>query len=87
MLRLSTITQLIAQGYRITAHCGACQHSRVLDLALLADHLGGDFVAIGDPNPLADRLRCACCRAKETGLIVSPIDTPMPGLGLYGRYA
>ena len=87
MLRLSTITHLIGQGYRITAHCGVCQHSSVLDLAALAEKLGADFIAIGDPNPLAAKLRCDQCQSKDIGLILSPVDTPKPGLGLYGRQA
>lgn len=87
MLRLSTLSHLIAQGYGLTAYCGACQHGARLDLPALAAKLGPDFVTVGDPNPLAARLRCDRCQSKDISLILSPPNTPRPGRGLYGRQA
>lgn len=85
MQQLDTLNALLSEGYTIRAHCGVCQHSAALDLDALAGRLGGDFVAIGDPNPLAARLRCEQCGEKSIGLILSPPSTPTPGLGLYGK--
>lgn len=42
-----------------------------LDLPALAERLGYDFVAIGDPNPLVAKLRCGKCGSKDLGLILS----------------
>jgi hypothetical protein len=74
MLRYETLGQLLDGGFTITAHCFAldCRHKAVLDLAGLAERLGRDFVAIGDPNPLVKLLRCQRCGQKDIGLIVSP---------------
>lgn len=79
---ISTFRDLIEGGYSIRAHCTAsvdCHHSSELDLPALAGQLGMDFVTVGDPNPLAARLRCAKCGAKGVGLILSPPSTPSPG--------
>lgn len=85
MHAITTLGHLIADGATVTAHCAICQHSARLDLAALADSLGADFVAIGDPNPLAARLRCEHCGRKQIGLIIAPPAVPTPGLGLYGK--
>jgi hypothetical protein len=43
--------------------------------------LGADFVTVGDPNPLAARLRCEKCGGRSITLILSPPSTPSPGAG------
>jgi hypothetical protein len=81
---ISTLRQLKDDGYEVTAHCGAsvdCRHSAKLDLDLLIEKLGGDFVTVGDPNPLAARLRCEKCGGRSITLILSPPATPSPGAG------
>lgn len=74
MLRYETLGQLLDGRFIVTAHCFGqhCRHKSVLDLAGLAERLGRDFVAIGDPNPLVKLLRCQKCGEKDIGLIVSP---------------
>lgn len=84
---INTLGLLQVEGFSITAHCGRCQHSAALNLDSLVQQLGAGFVAVGDPNPLAGRLRCAKCRDKTVGLILSPSMVPTPGLGLYGKAA
>lgn len=84
---ISTLGALQSEGFTVTAHCGNCQHSRKLDLVALVDRLGADFVAIGDPNPLAAKLKCDRCGTKLIGLILAPPSVPTPGLGLYGKSA
>lgn len=71
---INTLGVLLAEGYSLTAHCDqdGCRHADDLDLAMLADRLGRDFVVIGDPNPLAARLKCARCGGKRIGLVLSP---------------
>lgn len=72
---INTLRALIRNDYSLTAHCNedACRHTSKLDLPKLADRLGLDFVAIGDPNPLVARLRCAKCGKKNLSLILSPM--------------
>ena len=74
MATIDTIGALIDDGYKVSVHCGnyLCRHSVDLDLHALAERLGRDFIAIGDPNPLVARLRCACCKGKDVGLIIVP---------------
>lgn len=85
MHAITTLGHLIADGYSITAHCGDCQHSKPLDLPALAERLGADFVAIGTPNPLVERLRCEKCGSKRIGLIIAAPGVPTPGGSVYGR--
>lgn len=75
-LVIDTLQSLIEGGYCVTAYCNAdtCRHSSKLDLVALAERLGLDFHTIGDPNPLAAKLRCAKCQGKAFTLILSPPD-------------
>ncbi|HEV7345451.1 MAG TPA: hypothetical protein VGN60_07445 [Devosia sp.] len=68
------------KGYQLTAYCNAedCRHSAGVDLDLMVDRLGRDFVAIGDPQPLAPRLRCAVCGGKDLTIHVTPPTDPAP---------
>lgn len=70
---INTFRALIRDGYSVSAHCNDpfCRHSVELDLPALAERLGLDFVTVGDPNPLAAKLRCAKCGGKDIGLILS----------------
>lgn len=72
----NTIGAWLDQGDRVTAQCGDCGHSVELDLEALATRLGRDFKSVGNPNPLAARLRCAKCRGKAISLSISPGGTP-----------
>lgn len=78
---VNTLQALIDDGYTVRAYCNSteCRHGSELDLVALAEKLGPDFVHVGDPNPLAARLRCAKCGAKGVGLILSPSSAPSPG--------
>lgn len=73
MKSINTIGAMIEAGYRLTAYCNEarCMHSAELDLEALAERLGRDFVAVGDPNPLVRRLRCQECGGRNLGLILS----------------
>ena len=81
MIRTDTLGGLVERQYSVTAHCHGCRHSSPLDLAGLAERLGRDFVAVGDPNPLVRLLRCVKCQGKDLGLIISPPNVPMPSAG------
>lgn len=82
--RIDTLGALKAGRYEITAYCVAgveCRHSTKLDLDALIKLLGAGFVTVGDPNPLAARLRCEKCGGRSITLILSPPSTPSPGAG------
>lgn len=74
MERLDTLAALKADNYTIRAYCETqgCGHGAFLDLDALMDRLGPDFVAIGDPQPLAAKLRCAKCGGRHLSLRLSP---------------
>ena len=74
MIRYETLGQLLDGRFTVSAHCFAlnCGHKSVLDLSQVAQKLGRDLVAIGNPNPLVKLLRCQECGEKDIGLIVSP---------------
>lgn len=80
---INTFRAWIDNGYSVTVHCGdrECRHQAVLDLVGLSEHLGLDFVTVGDPNPLTARLRCGQCGGKNLSLIVSPPSAPGTGQG------
>lgn len=79
---INTLGTLIDHGYRLSAHCNAegCYHADDLDLHMLAERLGRDFRTVGDPNPLAAKLRCRKCGGKDLGLIVAPPSVPVPNV-------
>jgi hypothetical protein len=75
MIAIDTIGAHIANDFTVSAHCHAqeCRHWAELDLVALGEHLGMNFVTVGDPNPLVKLLRCQKCGGKDLGLILSPI--------------
>lgn len=75
MISYDTIGRLIEGRFSVSAHCFAqgCGHSARLDLVGLAERLGDDFVAVGDPNPLVKLLRCQKCGGKDLGIILQPV--------------
>ena len=75
MISYDTIGRLIEGRFSVSAHCFAhgCGHSARLDLSDLAERLGADFVAVGDPNPLVKLLRCQKCGGKDLGIILQPV--------------
>lgn len=77
MISNRTLGALFDQAFRVQAHCNDqfCRHSVELDLGVLVVRLGREFVAIGNPSPLASRLSCAKCGGKDIGLILSPAGT------------
>jgi len=91
MITYNTIGSLIEGRFTVSAHCFAhgCRHFATLDLDELAERFGRDFVAVGDPNPLAKRLRCKQCGGKDLGLILSPVtgytDGPVSHGPFYGE--
>lgn len=76
MTHSNTLRAWIDHGDRVTAYCGTCQHSTELDLVALAGRLGMDFKSVGNPNPLAAKLRCAQCGGREIMLSISPGGVP-----------
>lgn len=74
MDRIDTLGALRRDNYSVTAYCEAqdCRHSSAIDLDELIDRLGADFVAIGDPQPLVAKMRCAKCGGKHLSLRLSP---------------
>jgi hypothetical protein len=75
MISFDTLGRLIEGRFSISAHCFAlgCGHSARLDLVELAERLGANFVAVGDPNPLVKLLRCQRCGGKDLGIILQPV--------------
>jgi len=75
MASIETLGDLIDDGYRVSVHCHAplCWHWAPLDLVVLAERFGRDFVAVGNPNPLAAKLRCSKCQSKKVGIILLPV--------------
>jgi hypothetical protein len=93
-LVVDTLQALTENGFRLYAHCGNldCRHSSQLDLKVLAEKLGPDFVAIGNPNPLVARLHCQKCGSKDLGMLVVPLSgyergpfSSGPDFGIVGR--
>lgn len=79
----STLGRLLSGRYELTAYCETCQHSRVLDLAGLAERYGGDAEVRGsaDTGPArigAHALRCSRngCRSYNTSIRISPGGLP-----------
>lgn len=75
-MQRTTIDDWIAWGDRIFAKCQSCQRDQMLDLAALRNRLGGNFVCVGNPNPLAAKLRCKSCGGRDIGLMVLPATVP-----------
>lgn len=73
---MSTIREMIAGRYRLSAHCDAyspvCNHSGALDLPLLGRAFGSDFDIVDSRQQLRRRLVCSKCGRRYPSLIVSP---------------
>jgi len=68
---IDALSALRDARFSVSAHCNQCQHSTVIELDALIARLGPDFVAIGNPNPLAAKLSCARCRGRDISLILN----------------
>ena len=73
---LSTIGDMIEEGYEISAHCGGtgCHHWSRLDLTVLAKRLGRDHSARAEA--LTPYFRCSKCGSKDVSYTLSPPVTP-----------
>ena len=76
-----TVQGLIEGKMRITAYCqnARCAHYKTLDLAAIRDRLGPDTPAMHDD--LAPKMRCVKCGGKKVGLIYSPDENRVFGMG------
>lgn len=72
----NTLGSWIAWGTRVSAKCRGCGRTEDLDIKALSKALGSDFVCVGDPNPLAARLRCKSCGGRGAALTISAGETP-----------
>jgi hypothetical protein len=70
-ISISTIGDLIAKGYRLSAHCEAgrsCEHSADVDLVALAEKLGRGHSYLA-PS-IKPYFKCGNCGSKNIGFIV-----------------
>jgi hypothetical protein len=69
---ISTLGDLIDQGYTLTASCEAdphnCRHSQEIDLVALAKRLGRDHSYLR--QNLSHKLRCSRCGARGPGFVI-----------------
>jgi hypothetical protein len=58
---VQTLGDLMANGMGLNAHCGStvCARGRALDIGVLIERFGSDYVYIGERR-IAASLRCSC---------------------------
>jgi hypothetical protein len=74
MIRISTIGDLIENGYGLNAHCEACNRHAQVNLFRLADKYGREATFVKSESPI--RLKCSRCGASPCDYKLAP---PTPG--------
>ena len=67
---LNTLGDLKAAGYRLYGHC-YCGHSQILDLDVLIEHFGSEYVFIGEKR-IVRALKCSVCGRPAGQITVQP---------------
>lgn len=87
-ISISTIADMIDEGYAISIHCNGtdCHHSATIDLEALAGKIGRDHRALA--KDLLPYFRCGRCGSKDMAFnlhppapregVVTPSPTPGP---------
>ncbi|MHA7774481.1 hypothetical protein [Roseibium sp. M-1] len=67
---LTTLGDLKSAGYQLCGHC-YCGHADILDLDLLIERFGEDYVFINE-TPILRALRCSVCRRPAGQITLKP---------------
>ncbi|MCR9282584.1 MAG: hypothetical protein NXH99_12890 [Rhodobacteraceae bacterium] len=67
---LETLGDLRVAGYQLYGHC-YCGHADLLDLDVLIERFGKDYVLIGETR-IVRALRCSVCRRSAGQITVQP---------------